>query len=112
MLPQHNKSDFIMDMLKEVECHEMQKNWMLMKKIKIDNKYCNSNVKLKTAFSFNNKSSLLKFLCTLAGLCKGIPFQPLRLNFFGINFPSHPCSQLTFLTFRGQDNKGESAQNP
>ena len=62
---------------------------------------------------FNIKSSLLKLLCTLARLCEGTPLQPLRLNFFEIDFPSHPRSKLLFLTFRehsGQQNKGKGAQ--
>ena len=38
--------------------------------------------------------------------------QQLRLDFFGINFPSHPRSQLPFLTFCGKGNKGKGAQSP
>ena len=38
------------------------------------------------------KSSLLKLLCTLVLLFEGNPLQPLRLNFFGIDFPLHPLS--------------------
>ena len=56
-----------------------------------------------------------KLLYTLARLCEGTPLQPLRLNFFGINFPSYPLSQLPFLTFHrqsGQQNKGKGAQIP
>ena len=67
---------------------------------------------ISRTFRFNCKYSLLKLLCTLARLCEGTPFQPLRLDFFGINFPSLPRSQLPFLTFRWQDNKGKSAQSP
>ena len=48
-------------------------------------------------FCFNSKCSLLKLLCTLARLCKGTLLQPLRLDFFGIDFPSHPQSQLPFI---------------
>ena len=48
-------------------------------------------------FCFNSKCSLLKLLCTLASLCKGTLLQPLRLDFFGIDFPSHPQSQLPFI---------------
>ena len=29
----------------------------------------------------------MKLLCTLASLCEGSPLQPLRLDFFGSNFP-------------------------
>ena len=54
---------------------------------------------------FNSKCSPLKLLCTLARLCKGTPLQLLRLDFFGIDFPLHPCSQLLFLNFCGQDNR-------
>ena len=71
-----------------------------------------SKMKIGRTFCFNSKSSLLKLLCTLARLCEVTPLQPLRLNFFGINFPLHPRSQLPFLTFRGQDNRGEIAQIP
>ena len=49
------------------------------------------------SFRFNSKSSLLKLLCTLARLCEGTPFQPLRIDFFGIDFPSHPPSQFPYL---------------
>ena len=66
-------------------------------------------------YRFNCKYSLLKLLCTLARLCEGTPFQPLRLDFFWINFSSHPRSQLSFLTFSGQagqHNKGKGAQSP
>ena len=63
-------------------------------------------------FHFNSKYSLLELSCTLARLCQGTPLQPLRLDFFGINFPSRPWSQLPFLTFSGQDNKGKGAQIP
>ena len=48
-------------------------------------------------FRFNSKCSLLKLLCTLARLCKGTLLQPLRLEFFGIDFPLHPRSQFPFL---------------
>ena len=54
--------------------------------------------------SFNIKCSLLKLLCTLTRLLEGTLLQPLRLDFFGIDFPSHPLSQLPFLTFRCQDS--------
>ena len=66
-------------------------------------------------FYFNIKSSLLILLFTPARLCEGTPLQPLRLDFFGIDFPSHPRSQLPFLTFcgqAGQQNKGKVAQIP
>ena len=33
------------------------------------------------------------------------PLQPLRLDFFIINSPLHPYSQLSFLNFCGQDNR-------
>ena len=33
------------------------------------------------------------------------PLQPLRLDFFGINFPSYPRSKLSFLIFCGQYNR-------
>ena len=56
-------------------------------------------------FRSNVKCSLLKLLFTFACLCEGTPLQPLKLDFFGIDFPSHPRSQFTFLTFRGQDNR-------
>ena len=52
----------------------------------------NSNIKNLTkrdTFRFNIKSSPLKLLCTLERLCEGTPLQPLRLDFFGIDFPSH-----------------------
>ena len=58
-----------------------------------------------STFHSNVKSSLLKLLCTLARLCVGTPLQPLRLDFFIIDFPSHPCSQLPFLAFCGQENR-------
>ena len=56
----------------------------------------------RLTFRSNVKSSLLKLLCTLARLN---PLQPLIIDFFGIDFPSHPCSQLTFINFCGQDNR-------
>ena len=33
------------------------------------------------------------------------PRKPLWLDFFGINFPSHPRSKLPFFNFCGQDNR-------
>ena len=48
--------------------------------------------RISTTFRFNIKYSFIKLLCTLTRLCRGTPLQPLRLEFFGINFPSHPCS--------------------
>ena len=35
---------------------------------------------------------------------RGSPLQPLRLGFFVINFPSHPCSQFPFLVFFWKDS--------
>ena len=55
-------------------------------------------------FRSSSKCSLLKLLCSLMHLCGRTPLQPLRLKFSGIDFPSHPRSQLPFITFRGQDN--------
>ena len=46
-----------------------------------------------------------KLLCTLACLYEGTPLQPLRIDFFGIKFYSHPCFQWTFLTFHRQENR-------
>ena len=74
----------------------------------VEKKKCSSKNlwELKTVtFRFNNKPSLFNLLCTLARLCKGTPLQLLRIDFFVINFPWHPRSQLPFLTFRGQDNR-------
>ena len=51
-------------------------------------------------FRLNIKSSLLKLLCTLARLCEGTPFQPLRLNFL-----SHPRSTLRIAIFCRHDNR-------
>ena len=45
-------------------------------------------------FRFNSKFPVLKLLYNLARLCEGTHLQPLRLKFFGINFPSYTCSQL------------------
>ena len=53
----------------------------------------------------NSKCLLLKLLCTLANLYEGTPLQPLRPNSFGIDFPSHPRSQLPFITFHRQNNR-------
>ena len=53
-------------------------------------------------FCSNIKCSLSKVLYTLAHLYKGTPLQPLRVDFFGIEFTSHPCSKLPFITFCGQ----------
>ena len=55
-------------------------------------------------FCFISKSSLFKILFTLSCLWEIVPLQPLRLDFFGIKFLSHPCSQFPFLIFHGQDN--------
>ena len=63
-------------------------------------------------FRYIIESSLLKLLCSLLCLFEVIPLQPLRLDFFGINFPSYPQSQLPFINFRGQVNKGKVAQSP
>ena len=38
-------------------------------------------------------------------LCKGNPLQPLRLNFFGIDFSSNLRSKCPILTFCWQDNR-------
>ena len=46
----------------------------------------------------------MKLLCALARLYEVTILQPLRLEFFGINFPLYPCSKLPFITFRGQVN--------
>ena len=54
------------------------------------------------------KYLLLKLLCTLARLCEGIHLQPLRLDFFGINSPSHPCSQLPYLNFAASITRGKA----
>ena len=56
---------------------------------------------INNTFRFNSKYSLLKLLCTLVRLYEVTPLQPPRIDFFEIDFPSHPCSQLPFLTFRG-----------
>ena len=53
-------------------------------------------------FYSNIKSSLLKLLCTVAHLCEVTLLQPIRLDFFGIDFTSYPWSQFLFSTFRGQ----------
>ena len=52
-----------------------------------------------STFRFNIKSSFLKLLCTLARLFEITLLQPLRLNFYGINFPLHPPSPFSFPTF-------------
>ena len=51
----------------------------------------------RDVFRFNSKCSLVKLLCTLARLGEGTLLQPLRLDFFGIDFPLHPRSQLPYL---------------
>ena len=38
-------------------------------------------------------------------LCEVIPLKPLGLNFFGIDFPSHTRSQLSFINLNGKDNR-------
>ena len=66
-------------------------------------------------FYSNIKSSLLKLLCTVAHLCEVTLLQPIRLDFFGIDFTSYPWSQFLFSTFRGQagqQNKWKGAQIP
>ena len=68
-------------------------------------------MKTRTFFSII-KSSLLKLLYTITRLCEGTPPQPHRLNFFGIEFPLHPYSQLPFITFCGKDNRGKVVQIP
>ena len=55
-------------------------------------------------FHSNGKCSLLKILCNPTRLCEGTPLQPLRLDLFRIDFPSHTRSQLLFLNFQGQNN--------
>ena len=60
--------------------------------------------RISTTFRFNIKYSFIKLLCTLTRLCRVTPLQPIRLEFFGIDFPLYPCSQLPFITFHRQDN--------
>ena len=62
------------------------------------------NIGEALTFIFNSEYSLFKLLFTPALLYEGTPLQLLRLDLFGINFPFHPCSQFTFLTFFGQEN--------
>ena len=59
--------------------------------------------KMHTFYS-NSKCSLLKSLCMIERLYGGTLLQPLRLEFFRINFPLHPSSQFLFINFRGKDN--------
>ena len=66
------------------------------------------NIRYST-FRFNSKSSLLKILCVLARLCEVTPLQPLRLDCFIINFPSHPYWPLSFIfsLFAGRTTEQE-----
>ena len=97
------------DVSKRREIENKRKYWK--RKIDVEKSIVTRNTAPKKAliakypiFCFNSKYSLLKLVCTLARLCEITLLQPLRLNFYGIKFPSHPCSQFSFLTFCRQDN--------
>ena len=51
MMSQSDKSNFILDISKEVEVHEAQNHLTLMIKSDAVNKHCNVNGKLKTILS-------------------------------------------------------------
>ena len=51
MLLQPYKSYLIIDMIKEVEAHEIINHWTFMKNCEVKNKHKNKNVKLKTILS-------------------------------------------------------------
>ena len=55
-------------------------------------------------FCSNSKCSDLKLVCTFAHFFEGKTIEPIRIDVFGINFPVHPCSQFSFITFHIQDN--------
>ena len=52
----------------------------------------------------------MKLLYNLTRLWEGTPLQPLRLHFFGIGFPSHPCSQLPISHFSRAARKTEQGE--
>ena len=70
---------------------------------------------LYLTFCSNSKCSFLKVVCNFTRLYEGNPLQPLRLNFFGIDYPLHLHSQFPFFSFHrqaGQQNKGKGMQSP
>ena len=52
MFLQPDKSDSIIEMIKEVEEHEVRNHWTLMKNTEVNNKHKNKDGKLKTILSF------------------------------------------------------------
>ena len=78
-------------------------------------RYIQILVPVVITFFLNNKTSLLGLLFTLVHLCKGIPLQPLRLDFSRINFSSHPHSKFSISWFSQAGRtteKGERRAEP
>ena len=84
-LLQTNNSEYIVDMLKEVECHKTQNHWEILKKIEFYNKHCNTNGKINTVlYIWSFKFKRFPYGCII--IHKSLIFAHGGMRQLGVNY--------------------------